>query len=140
MLQLCYNLKIKKSYISVTLWLLMWRRWDSNPRPLDCQSSALANWATSPNDVKNAMPKYGIWRFILGNWSKVIKEIWLFQKFLIGFLWHRFMEAPIKIGSSGIKGQALDRQSFFDKLCKYNLLKIWSFSYIIVSSCCVINR
>ena len=36
---------------SVNYWQgkLKWRRWDSNPRPLDCQSSALASWATSPN-------------------------------------------------------------------------------------------
>lgn len=27
----------------VKCWLSTWRRWDSNPRPLDCQSSTLAN-------------------------------------------------------------------------------------------------
>ena len=27
---------------------LWWKRWASNPRPLECHSSALPNWATSP--------------------------------------------------------------------------------------------
>ena len=42
-----HGAKIKKAS-HLQGFFLMWRRWDSNPRPLDCQSSALANWATSP--------------------------------------------------------------------------------------------
>ncbi len=34
---------IKKSTRNVWIFCLMWRRWESNPRPLDCQSSALAS-------------------------------------------------------------------------------------------------
>ena len=29
-----------------------WRRWDSNPRPSECKSDALANWATTPSDAQ----------------------------------------------------------------------------------------
>ncbi len=38
-----YFLLILMSLKNKVQEFILWRRWDSNPRPLDCQSSALAS-------------------------------------------------------------------------------------------------
>ena len=46
-----HNKKIKDLSFDRSLW---WSIWDSNPWPLHCQCSALANWANAPGMVLRA--------------------------------------------------------------------------------------
>ena len=51
----------------------MWRRWESNPRPLDCQSNALASWATSP-----CIEKIGFIELSISYKKKIVMQIYTF--------------------------------------------------------------